>query len=105
MLTYAVIVFAIGALGGLVLASYVLRAKLAPWALSLLHAALGAVGLLLVIHAGALDRHLGRSADSADHPCHSGARRIRIRRPSICVARSRQKLSCSFTPVSPSSAS
>jgi hypothetical protein len=51
MLTYAVIVFAIGALGGLVLASYVLQDRLAPWALSLLHAALGAIGLLLVIYA------------------------------------------------------
>jgi hypothetical protein len=51
MLTYAVIVFAIGALGGLALASFVLRGRLAPWALSLLHAALGAVGLLLVIYA------------------------------------------------------
>jgi hypothetical protein len=49
--TVAIIVFALGALGGLVLASYVLRAKLAPWALSLLHAALGAIGLLLVIYA------------------------------------------------------
>jgi hypothetical protein len=51
MLTYAVIVFAIGALGGLFLASYVLRGRLAPWAVSLLHAALGAIGLLLVIYA------------------------------------------------------
>ena len=51
MLTYAVIVFAIGALGGLVLASYVLRGNLAPWPVSLLHAALGAIGLLLVIYA------------------------------------------------------
>jgi hypothetical protein len=51
MLTYAVIIFAIGALGGLVLASSVLRGQLAPWALSLLHAGLGAVGLLLVIYA------------------------------------------------------
>lgn len=51
MLTYAVIVFAIGALGGLLLASYVLRGKLAPWAVSLLHAGLGAIGLLLVIFA------------------------------------------------------
>jgi hypothetical protein len=33
MLTYAVIVFAIGALGGLGLASFVLRGRLAPWAL------------------------------------------------------------------------
>jgi hypothetical protein len=51
MLTYAVIVFAIGALGGLFLASYVLWGRLAPWAVSLLHAALGAIGLLLVIYA------------------------------------------------------
>jgi len=51
MLTYAVIVFAIGALGGLGLASFVLRGRLAPWGLSLLHAALGAIGLLLVIYA------------------------------------------------------
>lgn len=51
MLIYAVIVFAIGALGGLVLASFVLRGRLAPWGLSLLHAAIGAVGLILVIYA------------------------------------------------------
>jgi hypothetical protein len=51
MLTYAVIVFAVAALGGLVLASYVLQGRLAPWALSLLHAGLGAIGLLLVIYA------------------------------------------------------
>jgi hypothetical protein len=50
MLTYAVIVFAIGALGGLLLASYVLRGRLAPWVVSLLHAGFGAVGLLLVIY-------------------------------------------------------
>ena len=51
MLTYAVVIFAIGALGGLVLASHVLRGKLAPWSVSLLHAGLGAIGLLLVIYA------------------------------------------------------
>lgn len=50
MLTYAVIVFAIGALGGVVLASHVLRKRLAPWPLSLLHAALGAAGLILIIY-------------------------------------------------------
>ena len=49
MLTFAVIVFAIAALGGLVLASHVLRGKLAPWALSLLHALLGATGLVLLL--------------------------------------------------------
>ncbi len=47
MLNIAVLVFAIGAVGGLVLASSVLRGRLAPWALSLLHAALGATGLVL----------------------------------------------------------
>jgi len=51
MLTYAVIVFAIGAVGGLLLASYVLRGNLAPWPVSLVHAGLGAIGLLLVIYA------------------------------------------------------
>jgi len=49
MLTYAVIVFAIAAVGGLVLASSVLRGKLAPWPLSLLHAGLGAAGLIMLI--------------------------------------------------------
>ena len=47
MLQLAVGVFAVAALGGLVLASFVLRGRLAPWALSLLHAALGATGLVL----------------------------------------------------------
>lgn len=49
MLTYAVVVFAVAAVGGLVLASSVLRGKLAPWPLSLLHAGLGAAGLVLVL--------------------------------------------------------
>ena len=47
MLEIAVLIFAIGAIGGLVLANSVLRSRLAPWALSLLHAALGATGLVL----------------------------------------------------------
>ena len=49
MIIYALLAIAITAIGGLVLASHVLRAKLAPWPLSLLHAALGATGLLLLI--------------------------------------------------------
>jgi hypothetical protein len=49
MTTYALLAFALAAVGGLILASRVLRAKLAPWSLSLLHAALGATGLLLLI--------------------------------------------------------
>jgi hypothetical protein len=47
MLQLATGVFAVGALGGVALATYVLRGKFAPWALSLLHAALGATGLVL----------------------------------------------------------
>jgi hypothetical protein len=47
MLTYALFAFAAAALGGLVLASSVLRGRLAPWALSLAHAGLGALGLVL----------------------------------------------------------
>jgi len=49
MLLYAVLIFAIAAIGGLVLASSVLRGKLAPWAISVLHALLGASGLVLLI--------------------------------------------------------
>ena len=49
MLMYAIILFAIGAIGGLVLASSVLRGKFAPWALSLAHALLGAAGLVVLI--------------------------------------------------------
>lgn len=49
MLTYALIAFAVAAVGGLILAAHVLRDKFAPWALSLLHAALGGLGLILLI--------------------------------------------------------
>ena len=49
MLIYALIVFAVAALGGLVLASSVLRGRLAPWAISILHALLGASGLVLLV--------------------------------------------------------
>lgn len=48
MIIYAVIVFAIAALGGLYLAGHVLRDRFAPWAVSLLHAGLGALGLILL---------------------------------------------------------
>src|SRR4051794_14277105 len=47
MLNIVVLVFAIGAIGGLILANTVLRGRLASWTLSLLHAALGATGLVL----------------------------------------------------------
>lgn len=49
MLNYALIVFAIAAVGGLILAAHVLRDKFAPWTLSLVHALLGAIGLILLI--------------------------------------------------------
>ncbi len=49
--TYAVIIFAIGALGGLFLASRVLLDKLAPWPVSIVHALLGAIGIILLIAA------------------------------------------------------
>jgi len=47
MLKLAVLIFAIGALGGLYMATSVLRGRLASWAISLLHMALGATGLVL----------------------------------------------------------
>ena len=47
MLKIAILIFAIGAVGGLVLANSVLRGRMASWALSLLHMALGATGLVL----------------------------------------------------------
>ena len=49
MLTYVLIVFAIAAVGGLVLAASVLRGKLVPWALSVVHALPGATGLILLL--------------------------------------------------------
>lgn len=49
MLIYALIAFGVAALGGLVLASSVLRGQFASWAISLLHAVLGATGLVLLI--------------------------------------------------------
>ncbi|HEU4707709.1 MAG TPA: hypothetical protein VFS17_00165 [Methylophilaceae bacterium] len=49
MITYAVIAFAIAAVGGIVLASRVLTGRFAPWALSVVHALLGAAGLLFLI--------------------------------------------------------
>lgn len=55
MLLYALIVFLVGACGGLVLASFVLRGKLAPWAVSLLHAMLGATGIILLTTAILMD--------------------------------------------------
>lgn len=49
MLSTAVIIFAVAAAGGVVLALHVLRDKFAPWALSVLHALLGATGLVVLL--------------------------------------------------------
>ena len=54
-LTYALLVFLVGACGGLVLASFVLRGRFAPWAVSLLHALLGATGIALLVVAVMMD--------------------------------------------------
>jgi hypothetical protein len=49
MLTTALLIFAVAAVGGMILATSVLRGRLAPWALSAAHALLGATGLVLLI--------------------------------------------------------
>lgn len=49
MLTTALVVFAAAAVGGLILALHILRQKFPPWALSIVHAVLGAVGLVLLL--------------------------------------------------------
>ena len=49
MLTYALICFALGAMCGLVLYAHVLKGRFAPWAVSVLHALLGASGLVLLV--------------------------------------------------------
>ncbi|NJO12938.1 MAG: hypothetical protein HC872_05135 [Gammaproteobacteria bacterium] len=42
-------IFGIGAVGGVMLAMHVLRGRLAPWFLSVGHAAAGATGIVLVL--------------------------------------------------------
>lgn len=48
MLTYSIILFAVAAVGGLILAAKILRGQQAPWELSILHALLGAAGLIVL---------------------------------------------------------
>ena len=48
MITYAIIVLAITAVGGLLMAAKILSGKQAPWFLSIGHALLGALGLVLL---------------------------------------------------------
>ena len=59
MLDTAAVIFAIAALGGVVLALHVLREKFAPWALSVVHALLGASGLVVLLLA--VSRDMGGS--------------------------------------------
>ena len=49
MLINTLIILTITAVGGLYLASKVLTGKLAPWSVSLIHALLGATGLIMLI--------------------------------------------------------
>jgi len=49
MLTYALIIFAIAAVGGLVLASKILMGQQPPWLVSIIHALLGAAGLVMLL--------------------------------------------------------
>lgn len=48
MLLATLITFAVAAVGGLVLASFVLRGQFAPWVIGGLHALVGATGLVLL---------------------------------------------------------
>ena len=47
MLEYAIGIFLVAAVGGLIMALRIFKGKMAPWALSLLHMLLGATGLVL----------------------------------------------------------
>lgn len=51
MVIIAVVIFASAAFGGLVLASHVVKHELAPWALSIGHASMGATGLSVLGYA------------------------------------------------------
>ena len=49
MLTNALLVLTVTAVGGLLLAAKILMGKQAPWSVSLIHALLGAAGLVMLI--------------------------------------------------------
>lgn len=98
MVLYAVLIFAIAAIGGLVLASSVLRGKLAAWAISVLHALLGASGLVLLIFEvlkgaapGRLTAALGLLVVAALVVSSSPR--------STCASRSHRRLWCACTPA------
>ena len=101
MLTYALIVFAIAAVGGLLLASSVLRGKLAPWALSIGHALLGATGLILLIVTVLQGSTPGR-VTAALGLLVVAALGGSIWPRCICAVRSRRRPSSSSTRASPS---
>lgn len=64
MMLYAIIVLAIAAVGGLLLAAKVLTGKLAPWPLSIVHALLGATGLIFLVVEAVQSAWPGRIAAS-----------------------------------------
>lgn len=49
MTLYALLTFAVAALGGIYMTLKIFKGTLAPWGVSLIHAALGATGLLLLM--------------------------------------------------------
>jgi hypothetical protein len=74
--TYALIVFAIAALGGLFLASHVLRGKFAPWAVSILHAFARRNGPGAAPAAGDAGQCRGRVVGALGLARRRGARRL-----------------------------
>lgn len=104
MLTAALIVFAIAAVGGLVLASRVLRGHLAPWAISILHALLGASGLILLILTVVQGDAPARATAALAILILAALGRFSWPR-STCAAGSRPRRWCSCMPASPWSAS
>lgn len=64
MITYAIIILAITAIGGLLMATKVLSGRQAPWFLSIVHALLGATGLILLVIAAVESDWSGRLSAS-----------------------------------------
>ncbi|MBX3563692.1 MAG: hypothetical protein KF730_03850 [Sphingomonas sp.] len=99
MLIYALIAFGAGAIGGLVLASSVLRGRIARWRPSLLHAALGATGLgllLAILSKGVRTRLSARAPPAtrnagAEYPGGAGRHRALRRRGLRAVDRTNRR--------------
>jgi len=49
MLTYAIVLFTFTAIAGLILATKVLKGKMASWPVSIIHALAGAAGLVILV--------------------------------------------------------